>query len=160
MLVINLSIKNESISVINSTLINSHIIIGSSNIQISTKEIFYNPIYRKTLNITNIYVSESGTYFGYPFLKGNVSYNLYNVLIELPSKQEIFLSEYQFNKSVYIGVCNEDISDCYIFTKYRPENYKNIDPCSKIFISDFISPQNVELWPKFFKEPPACFEEV
>lgn len=86
-----------------------------------------------------------------------IRFDLFNVKIILPSKQELFLPEFLFDKSYSIAYSNDEHSDFYIMHKYRIfDDFNEKDVC---FIHNINEEGRVliEYGPKYKSDNELCY---
>jgi len=149
--------SDDDITIQDSNLTNSPIIQKSSNVSVtyttpSDSDMVNLFFYKKTFSITR-----DNTYFGMKF-------NLYGMKVILPDGQEAFLEKNLFNKSYTIGICNEELTDCYIYHKFRIKDKLPEDRICAILYTrlgnEDIGTDIMSYAPKFQTDPDSCYKVI
>ncbi len=102
--------NNNYLSVVNSNLTNSLIIQGSPNTTViydSTAESMDTSFYEQGIDIT---------WHGIDALN---KFNASNLKVIMPDGSVAYLESADFNETVRVGACNDEMTDCYIIKTFR-----------------------------------------
>ena len=87
--------------------------------------------------------------------------NYHNVILRDEGNNKFFLKDYPYNKIIWYADCNDELTNCAIYSSYILENNNHIQPCYEINLLGWNGTkyvQNIRPLERYYKNPSECLD--
>lgn len=96
-------------------------------------------------------------------VKNNDKINYHNYILHDKYENDVFFKEFPYNKFVQYGRCNEEFTNCVVYSSFLMDNNKENPPCWEVinqteFNGYFIG--TLKKLENYYKNPSDCFDYV
>lgn len=150
-------INIENLDLFNSekNIINDH--SQYTNVTIDTQ---VNNNIKSNISISKIIQNSCGDFYPYSISLSSHSPSIHNVKVTDLYGNKLFIRDYDYNKTITYANCNNEKTDCCVYSSFRLENNLDLPICLELtadkYLGDNITHMNIVITEYFKNNPDLC----